>query len=149
MAKEINIQKFREYANLSGITDAQMVAIIQTVVPRFTKYDFSKALSGKYGLSLTQDAINILTKKYPDIARRSVVARKPRTVEHRALPHNITLRLTDEELERFQLLCDATGRTRQDTLRYILNREVEGIEEWINEAAAPADCGVRVEPREE
>lgn len=149
MAKTIDIQKFREYANLSGITDAQMVAIIQTVVPRFTKYDFSKALSGKYGLSLTQDAVKVLVAAYPDIARRSVVARKPRTVEHRSLPHNITLRLTDEELERFQLLCDATGRTRQDMLRYILNREVEGIEEWINEAAAPADCGVRVEPREE
>lgn len=149
MAKTIDIQKFREYANLDGITDAQMVAVIRTVVPRFTKYDFSKALSGKYGMELTAQAKQVLTEKFPDIARRATVAYKPRVIEHRNLPHNITLRLTDEELDRFQLLCDATGQTRQATLRYILNREVEGIEEWINEAAAPADCGVRVEPREE
>lgn len=116
-------EELRELRLSRQIPAKEMVAVVQTIYPKYDKTVQSKCENGSaYGVSLRKDAMDAL---YAAFAPEVLEARTMKSKERHRLTCRISARLEDADYESLQQYIQADGyATMQDWLTAMVRKYI-------------------------
>lgn len=90
-----------EYKTRNGLSTSEVVSLIQTKFPKFSKHQFSMIKRGIYGVVLDPRAAKVLNEIHPK-------------TEYRARSNRVTVWMSDFLYALLISHCESTGLTKQN-----------------------------------